>query len=245
MFSSGIGSAGAALRVAERYGTDHLHLIFADVNGEHPDNYRFLVEAASKIGGALHWLDNGGETIWTTFAKVKFLGNARADPCSRILKRQAIRRYIERRFDHRSAVIYLGFDWTEEHRLHRARPHWDPWQIEAPLCWDPPLDKSKIEETLRVSPPYLTRAGFPHANCGGGCVKAGSNHFAMLLRKLPATFAEWERHEKELRKTLGDVSILTDRRGGKKVPRTLESLRLDIDKFENDGDWGGCGCFTD
>lgn len=243
MFSSGMGSAGAALRVAERFGTDSLHLIFADVNGEHPDNYRFLVEAASKIGGVLHWLDNAGETIWTTFARVKFLGNARVDPCSRVLKRESIRRYIESRWSPDTSVIYLGYDWTEEHRLERARPLWAPWTVDAPLCWDPPADRM----SLGIEPPLLTRLGFPHANCGGGCVKAGSNHFAMLLRKLPATFAEWEEREQELRGQLGDVSILTDRRGGVRRPRTLRSLREDIERFENphlDGEYGGCGCFS-
>jgi hypothetical protein len=56
MFSSGAGSWAAAKRVAERYGTEGLYLLFADVKsendeehaGEDEDNYRFL---RSRIGG--------------------------------------------------------------------------------------------------------------------------------------------------------------------------------------------------
>lgn len=91
--------------------------------------------------------------------------------------------------------------------------------------------------------------GMPHANCGGGCVKAGQGHFLKLLQVFPDRFAEWERNEADLRDYLGkDVAILKDRRGGGSRPMTLTELRerheekdQQLDMF----DFGGCGCAID
>jgi hypothetical protein len=253
MFSSGAGSAVAAKLVAEKHGTDHLTLLFADVNGEHGDNYRFLREAAEWVGGELVVLDNDGKTIWQVFRDVKFLGNTRIDPCSRVLKREPMRKWLEDNCDPASTVVYLGFDWTEEHRLERATPYWTPWTVEAPMCWEPVIDKAEGLAWMKrdgIEPPLLTRQGFPHANCGGGCVKAGIKQFKRLLAEFPETYAEWEWNEERIRQELGkDVSILRDRRGGEVKPLTLRSLREQVKADESrtlfeDEDWGGCNCFT-
>lgn len=251
MFSSGAGSAVAARRVALRFGTDALVLLFADVNGEHGDNYRFLQEAAAWIGGKLVVLDNGGRTIWQVFADVRFLGNTRADPCSRVLKREPMRRWLEECCDPADTTVHLGFDWTESHRLDRAAPHWEPWRIDAPLCWEPVLDKAEALKLLvdaGIDPPWLTRMGFPHANCGGGCVKAGIKQFQKLLEVAPAEYARWEWNEERLRTQLDrDVSILRDRSGGTLRPLTLRELRERTavqQTLFDDADWGSCNCFT-
>ena len=252
-FSSGAGSAGAAKRVADRYGTDDLVLLFADVNGEHGDNYRFLREAAEWIGGELVVLDNGGRTIWQVFEKERFLGNSRVDPCSRVLKREPMRAWIEEHCDPDDTVAYLGFDWTEEHRHKRAVGYWEPWKMESPLLWEPVKDKAEVLADLEaagIAPPKLTRMGFPHANCGGGCVKAGAAQFVQLLRVAPDTFAEWEWNEDRLRASLGDVAILRDRKGGTLKPLPLGRLRemvqsqgvLDLGGAEDE--WGACNCMT-
>lgn len=253
MFSSGAGSAMAAKRVAERHGTSELTMLFGDVNGEHPDNYRFLLEAARWVGGELVVLTNDGKTIWDVFRERRFLGNARIDPCSRVLKREPMRAWLEKNRDPVDTTVHLGFDWTEEHRLERARPHWDPWTVEAPLCWDPVMDKAEGMKEMSdagIEPPLLTRLGFPHANCGGGCVKAGMKHFAKLLTDLPDEFAKWEENEAEIASFLGkNVTILRDRSGGTVRPMSLTELRLRQEatgeQLSLDGeDWGGCNCFT-
>lgn len=276
MFSSGAGSAVAAKLVAERYGTDDLVLLFADVNGEHGDNYRFLREAAEWVGGELIVLDNGGKTIWQVFSDVKFLGNTRIDPCSRVLKREPMRKWLEDNCDPEDTIVYLGFDWTEEHRLARAQPYWVPWKVEAPLCWEPVMDKVDALAMLKdagIDPPWLTTQGFPHANCGGGCVKAGIKQFKKLLQVAPEEYAKWEWNEERFRQASGkDVSILRKRTtvgheevpmttGGvdegetvtraiiKTEPLTLRELRQQVEadktnKLFEDEDWGGCNCFT-
>lgn len=252
MFSSGAGSAVAARRVVERYGADVATLLFADVNGEHADNYRFLREATAWIGAELVTLDNDGLTIWDVFRRERYLGNTRLDPCSKYLKRQPMRRWLEAHRDPADTVVHLGFDWSESHRLDRARPYWAPWPVEAPLCWEPMLDKAAALDMLvcaGIEPPLLTRQGYAHANCGGGCVKSGIKQFRKLLELDPATYAEWEQGEAGMREFLDrDVAILRDRTGGKVRPLTLRELRERVEAqpalaFDGE-DWGSCNCFT-
>jgi hypothetical protein len=100
-----------------------------------------------------------------------------------------------------------------------------------------------------IEPPRMYAAGFPHANCGGGCVRAGQGQFKLLYDTHPERYAYWESQEQELREFLDkDVAILRDRRGGTTRPLTLrtfrERLEAKSDAVELD-DIGGCGCFVD
>jgi hypothetical protein len=195
-------------------------------------------------------LDNDGKTIWDVFKEKRFLGNSRVDPCSRILKREPMRRWLEDNRDPADTVAHVGFDWTEDHRIKRMAGYWAPWAVECPLTWEPLLDKHQALMVLRqagIEPPRLTRQGFPHANCGGGCVKAGIGQFKHLLKVAPDTYAEWEAGEQELRDLLGDVTILTDRTHHTRRPLSLRSLRLRVESQPSlfDGeDYGGCNCMT-
>jgi len=58
-FSGGLGSWMAAKRVADKFGTDDLYLVFTDVLIEDEDLYRFLHEAAENVGGELVVLADG------------------------------------------------------------------------------------------------------------------------------------------------------------------------------------------
>ncbi len=76
-------------------------------------------------------------------------------------------------------------------------------------------------------------------------MKAGQHHWARLYRTHPDRYLEAEGEEDDLRDLLGNVSILTDRTGGKKRPLPLSEFRERLEKrcslpFEDDG--GGCGC---
>lgn len=268
MFSGGTGSWATAVRVREtRFAEgDRLVLLFADTLMEDPDLYRFLEEAAADVPDAELVKVTEGRDVWQVFHDERFLGNSRVDPCSRILKRELLRRYIEEHFDPLSTVIYLGIDWTEEHRFTKAVPYWHPWQVEAPLTESPLLMKEEWLDRLRASgiePPRLYQLGFPHNNCGGFCVKAGKAHFKHLLETLPEVYAYHEAKEQELREYLGkDVAILVDRRkenlapGQKRRPMTLREYRLELEAAaaaqadpscvlgDDTDEWGGCACFT-
>jgi 3'-phosphoadenosine 5'-phosphosulfate sulfotransferase (PAPS reductase)/FAD synthetase len=69
-FSSGKASWMAAKKVAEKFGTEHLWLVFADTRIEDPDNYRFLEDVAKNVGGKLIKLKDG-RTPWDVFRQKK------------------------------------------------------------------------------------------------------------------------------------------------------------------------------
>jgi hypothetical protein len=251
MFSGGIGSWAAATRVAARHGTADLVLLFTDTKIEDPDLYRFLHEAAAHVGGRLVQIADG-RTPWEVFRDVKFLGNSRVDPCSRILKREIADKWLIDHCNPADTTVYVGIDWSEEHRFTRlaARKAERGWHYEAPLCEPPYILKPQMFELLAaagIRRPRLYDFGMQHNNCGGGCVKAGVGHFARLLRVLPDVYAEWERQEDTLRGQLGEVSILRDRTGGTSTPLSLQAFRERIEAGHQPDLWdiGGCGCFLD
>lgn len=199
------------------------------------------------MGGRLVVIADGRD-VWQVFHDEGMIGNTRVDLCSRILKRDLMRRWLEEHQDPASTTVYLGFDWTEPNRIARTRPRWAPWSVEFPLE-DRPLmwkaDMPALARSAGIEPPSLTVDGFAHANCGGACVKAGQSQWKHLLETRPAVFAEWEGEEQAFREAKGkDVSILRDRRGG--ITRPLP-LRVFRERMEAGGecdlfDTGGCGC---
>lgn len=211
----------------------------------------YLLELA---GAARSWCPQfawvaEGRDPHQVFADKRFLGNSRVDPCSAVLKRQFLRRWLDAFHDPDRTVVTIGFDWSEIHRFERALGHWEPWQVEAPLCQKPYLSKEDVLAWMAaegLSPPRLYAEGFRHNNCGGFCVKGGQASFALLLRRHPDRYRFHERHEELLRRRLGkDVAILRDRRGGQSRPLTLRRFRHRLERDPGSfrrGEWGACSC---
>jgi hypothetical protein len=260
MTSSGKASwfVGKLVKAAMKDG-DKLTLLFADVKGNNPsphagedeDNYRFLREGSANIGGELVWL-NEGRDIWEVFKDDKFLGNSRLANCSKFLKQKPCREWLEANCDPADTVVYVGIDWTESHRLPAITKAYLPYVAKAPLCDAPYYTKEQIAAAITaegIDPPRMYAAGFPHANCGGGCVRAGQAQFELLLRVNPERFAYWEAKEQEVREHLDKpVTILRRQERNQPVPVTLRRFREEIERqpsmFDAD-DFGGCGCFVD
>lgn len=177
MFSGGLGSWAAAKRVAAEHGTADMVLLFTDVRMEDKDLYRFLAEAAPNVGVALTTIAEG-RNPWHVFFDERFLGNSRADPCSKILKRQMADGWLDANCDPADTRVYVGIDWSEEHRYTalRDRRAADGWTYLAPLCLAPFIDKADVAALLKaegIRAPRLYEMGFAHNNCGGFCIKAG------------------------------------------------------------------------
>lgn len=247
-FSTGAGSAEVAWRVAQRHGSGSVLLLTADTLVEDADNWRFAQQVVDRLG--CEWVRLAdGRTPMQVGRDARVVPNNRMAVCSRVLKRDLLRTYLDTNHDPANTVIYLGFDWTEPERHTRSVEHWKPWCIESPLL-DPPYtskpDLLQLFRTRGIEPPALYGQGFTHANCGGACVRGGQAQWELLHRVNPARFAEWEREENETRAMLGkDVSILRDRTGGTLAPLTLTTFRQRIESqpglFDPD-DWGACGC---
>jgi len=250
MFSGGLGSWAAAKRVAEWYGPERTVLLFADTLMEDPDLYRFIEEAAADVGGRYIRVAEGRDP-WQVFKDKRFLGNSRIDPCSRVLKREFLRKWLEEHYGPDEVVVHLGIDIEEEHRFRRAQRHWKPYTMRAPLIEKPVVFRHQVREMLDQSGiklPRLYELGFPHNNCGGFCVKAGVSHFHHLLKKLPDVYAHHEQKEREMQEFLErPVTILRETRNGERVPVSLTELRERAESQpEQIGlwEWGGCGCFS-
>jgi 3'-phosphoadenosine 5'-phosphosulfate sulfotransferase (PAPS reductase)/FAD synthetase len=252
MFSGGLGSWMAGKIVVERYGVEDVELIFADTKIEDEDLYRFLEEGAENIGAPLVTIAEG-RTPWEVFHDTRFLGNSRVGNCSRVLKREFIRKWIKERYEPDECVMYLGIDGMEAQRQERAAEWWKPYRVESPLCEPPFVSYGQIKDRLAtegIEIPRLYKLGFAHNNCGGFCVRSGQGQFAHLLKVMPGRYAYHEAKEQELREYLGaDVTILRRQEKNVRIKMTLTEFRK---RTQGDGDdsqlelldWGGCSCLV-
>lgn len=247
-YSGGIASYHTAKRVIAKYGVADVQLLFTDTKYEHVDLYRFLDETVKFLGVPLVNIAEGRDP-WQIFKDVKFLGNSRVDPCSKILKRQMAKKWVKANHpDAAVTTLYLGLNYDEMPRLIRSQRFWMPYAVESPLSEPPLMTKDAMLRGCDedgIAPPELYSLGFPHNNCGGFCIKAGHAHFLHLLKQLPEKYAECEAKEEEMRQQLGDVSILRSRKGGQTTTLTLKQLRITNREDCDYLDWGGCGCFGD
>lgn len=255
MLSGGLASWACGKIVAAKHGTENLLHLFTDTKYEDEDLYRFLPQAAANIGGKLVQIAEG-RSVWEVFRDVRLIGNTRAAPCSRILKQEQARTWLERNCNPAETMLYVGILWYEQHRMETTdkytgiRGRWLPWKVEAPLCEPPYLTRPEILAWLEregIDPPALYDDGLSN-NCGGRCVKMGQASWRQLLLKRPDRFLEVEAREEEMRRYLGkDVSILRDRRKGSVKPLPLVEFRRRIEAGEGCDllDWGkGCECMT-
>lgn len=246
-YSGGVASYISAKRLVNKYGRDAVTLLFTDTKYEHEDLYRFLDETAAFLNATLVKTAEG-RNPWQVFKDTKYLGNSRIDPCSRILKREQAKKWVNENCSPSTHSLYLGYAQDERHRLERSQKFWAPYSVDSPLMWENNMTKQDMLTECRldgIEPPELYSLGFPHNNCGGFCIKAGHAHFLHLLRVLPEKYAEVEAHEEELRAQLGDVAILRDRSGGVVKPLPLKVLRQKNRQDCEFTSWGGCGCFGD
>jgi hypothetical protein len=250
-FSGGLCSFWAAHRIVQKFGPSDVTLLFADTLIEDDDLYAFNIKSAEILGIPITRISEGLEP-WDLFERQGIIGNSKYPICSVYLKREPLDAFHRANFLELDATLYLGFDWTEEHRLADLRREKPTWRIEAPMTEEPIWDKCRMQkEADKIGLPRckLYELGFPHNNCGGFCVRAGISHFVHLYHVLPARYAYHEGKEKVCMARLRErgiepLSILKDRRGGTPKMLTLEMLRKRIEAGEKmpKHEWGGCGC---
>lgn len=256
LMSGGIGSWAAAKRVSEQHGPEDIIMLFTDTKTEDEDTYRFLHDAADNVGGELVIIADGRD-IWQVFRDKQFLANSRVDICSRMLKRELADSWIQERFQPDEMVGYVGIDWSEEHRYQRMAARKAPYVYKAPLCEAPWLTKAELHQWATsegLEKQRLYKIGLPHANCGGGCVKAGVGHWRVLYMKFPERYLEWEENEQKLYRDMPKAKpFLRVMENGEDRYMTLRELRIERLEPERQGaacqidmfDLGGCGCFTE
>lgn len=250
-YSGGIGSWATAKRVIKEHGKENTILLFTDTLIEDTDLYRFIDETVKEMDVKFVRIEDG-RTPWEVFKDVRYLGNSRLAQCSHILKQKTSEKWLKDNFKPEECILYLGIDWTEEHRTKAPRKHWHPYHVEFPMCNEPYVTKDEMLkelENLGIEQPRLYKMGFSHNNCGGFCVRAGQGHFANLLKQMPDLYKYHENKEEEMREFLKkDVSILRRTRNGKRFNLTLKQLREELESNHTENvdmnDIGGCGCFV-
>lgn len=246
-FSGGVASAMEAHLVARAYGKQNTLLLFADTLIEDEDLHRFSSEIVAYVGAEFIRIAEG-RTPWQVFRAERFIGNSRVDPCSKILKRKLLDKWIKENAP--DSVVYVGMYWDEWERVDRFKARMHPQPAESLTCAQGVSQQMAFDwlNSIGIKRPRLYDLGFAHNNCGGFCPKAGQAQFKLLLEKFPERFAEHERQEEELRKELGDYSVLRDRRGGTSKTLTLRQFR---ERFQCTGQYdmldeaAGCGCAVD
>lgn len=249
-FSGGVGSFITAKMVVDRYGPENTKLLFADTQIEDEDLYRFVDDCVKKLECELITLADG-RTPWEVFEDVRFIGNTRVDPCSAILKRDLIKKWITSNYQPEQCEIHIGIDYSEKHRLGPVVERYKPYIYRSIMVEEGMMlsQEQKISfcEALGVKAPRLYKMGFPHNNCGGFCVKAGLGQFKMLFEKIPERYAEHENSEKEaIERNPKSRPFLRKREKGETRYLTMREYRteyLEQGKAESDQyDIGGCGC---
>jgi hypothetical protein len=246
--SGGIGSYSTLKRVIEKHGKENVIRLFTDTLIEDEDLYRFQDDVTRETGIPLTRIEDG-RTPWEVFKDVRWLGNSRLAQCSHQLKQKTAAKWLEANYSPGECILYLGIDWTEEHRKASPIKNWAPYQVEFPMCEEPYMTKGDMLyelEELGIKVPRLYTLGFSHNNCSGMCVRGGQGHFVHLLKTFPDRFEWMENFEKEMQVYLGQaVTILKRTRDGVQENLSLEQLRIDyetqpeqLDLF----DFGGCGC---
>lgn len=250
-YSGGIGSAITAFNLVKEYGKDNVILLFADTKMEDEDLYRFN-EDIKKLLDCEFITISDGRTVWEVFEDVKFIGNSRIDPCSKILKRDLIKKWIKNNFTPEECIIYVGIDCTEEHRLIPVQINNQPYQYKSWLIDNniflTNFEKNKFCEDNNIELPRLYRFGFAHNNCGGFCVKAGLGQFKKLYDFLPDVYLYHENKKQELiSKNPKLRPFLQKTIKGVKYYLTLKEYRekylINNDLTDDERlEFGGCGC---
>lgn len=185
-YSGGVCSFWAAHRIVEAHGPANVTLLFADTKMEDEDLYRFNRDAEQALGVPITTIADG-RNPWQVFHGERMIGNTRMDPCSKILKRELLWRWIEEQCEPGDTTVYLGLDWTEEHRLANVRQRKPAWTIRAPMAEEPVWDKTKMLtelEKLGIRQPRLYEMGFPHNNCTSGSEKVITDKGTFTLKQL-------------------------------------------------------------
>lgn len=248
-YSGGLGSFAAAHRLMHAHPDARITLVFADTLIEDEDLYRFLRESASALRLPLVELRDG-RNPWQVFRDVKMQGNSRIAPCSRVLKRDVLSKWIAQMYASGGVTLVLGIDHEESHRLARAQEANAPLPVIAPLC-DPPFESAQARFRLcrdyGIEPPRLYALGFPHNNCGGFCVRAGLAQFDRLRRRFPDRFEWHARQQEELVRLVPTANrpFLRKDRGGVTEYVTLREFEAMKLSEPEQYDFGGCGCFVD
>ena len=233
-FSCGAASAVAAKLAVTQYGHDIVEIVYCDtMQGEHPDNQRFLNDVALWIGkGVVRIASSEFATVEDVFAKRRYMSGPMGAPCTIELKKRP--RFEFQRPDD---IHIFGFTADEEKRSKQFSLN----NPEINLDWIVIRNGYTKEQCLGILKwvgiklPAMYGLGYKNNNCLG-CVKATSpKYWNMVRRDFPEVF---ERRISQSR----DIGTRLVRLKGKRI--FLDELPVDAMQENKDNMSCGPECGT-
>lgn len=175
-----------------------------------------------------------GFNIWHTYFMTEYLGNWQADPCSRILKREAILRFMKA---HKTPSVYLGISQKEHDRWLTISANYSRQGIKmhAPLYEYPDYFNGATElELCERYLGYIPEAylhGMTHNNCDSFCIKAGLKQLRLGYLYNRDTYIAMARRERAWNLWFGtNYTMFRKSKHGKRQPITMHNLLEGFDK---------------
>lgn len=221
-----------------------------------PDRGHYLSDQgkaiSEKLQGRLIY-DAYGTDLLNLADQSNYMPNTRVDLCSRLLKRDLTQRYFTNHFDPATTYAAIGLGLWEDHRLQKAKPHWQPFQLISPLADALVYDEVAIYEQVQahygLTLPHLYSIGMAHNNCAGFCVKAGLAHYRDLLERDRDLYLLHEANMEQLFERNASLKpFLRKTIDGKTHYITLRQYRLWLESGSKspqdllDEDYGVCNC---
>ena len=246
-FSGGMGSFAEAKSCVDLYGKENVILLFADTLIEDEDLYRFVDQCVQFLGCEFIKIQDG-RTPFEVFKDAKHMGNSRIDPCSKILKRELLNKWIKDSFKHDEVEVHLGIDFSEVHRIKNVQERMLPYVYRSTLIENGKIVPKDYSEKFGITRPRLYDWKLGHNNCGGFCVKAGLGHYRNLYQANQDRYKRFEILEQDVYDHIGKKHpFLKKTKKGVTDYITLQEYRLNY--LESDSvtedeklEFGGCGC---
>ena len=213
---------------------------------EDEDLYRFMDDSVKFLGCELVIIKDG-RTPFEIFKHVKHMGNSRIDPCSKILKRELLNKWIKK-FNSNEIEVHLGIDFSEHHRLTGVKERMVPYVYRSTLVEEGRIIRKDYSEQFGIKRPRLYDWKLGHNNCGGFCVKAGLGHYKALFDANPERYKEFEKKELDVYTSMGSQHPFLKKQIKKETKYiTLKEYRenyIEKNNVTNDEklEFGGCGC---
>ena len=228
-FSCGAASAVNAKIALNDFGSSfNVEVVHCDTLApEHPDNARFKAQVEDWLGVKIITLHSEHYTMPVQVFRARkfiFAPNEGA-PCSTELKKMPRLAYQRDNDTHA-----FGFTIEESNRIVDFTAN----NPELKLCWPLTFRGYSKQDCFRclqragIKLPALYLLGYQNNNCIG-CVKGGMGYWNKIRVDFPEKFAEMAALEREL-----GFAMLTDRRGGKRVPLFLDQLKPGTGRYASE-----------
>lgn len=173
------------------------------IQEEHPDNQRFLLECQKWFEHEIIVVKDTqyNSSIYEVFERNRFISGRHGAPCTRILKREIRREWMQD-----GDVIVAGFTYDERGRYDRFSESNPDHPVYAPLidyCFTKENCLYTLKNVAGIALPAMYIKGYENNNCIG-CVKGGKGYWNKVKIDFPETFERMA----ELEQRLGENAFL-------------------------------------